>query len=88
MALNLFVNFLRFVVIFPNVFLYPAKLLIFHLNSHSQFWGILYYIDHEYFNIDYDVVWEVLNNDFPELSQQINKYGHVDILSGDLTQSK
>ena len=33
-----------------------------------------HYIVHEYFNIDNDVVWEVLNNDLPELSQQINKY--------------
>lgn len=33
-----------------------------------------HYIVHEYFNIDNDVVWEVLNNDLPELSQQIDKY--------------
>ena len=39
-ALNLFVNFLRFVVIFPCVFAL-AKLLFFHLNSCSHFWGTL-----------------------------------------------
>lgn len=33
-----------------------------------------HYIVHEYFNIDNDVVWEVLNNDLPELSLQIDKY--------------
>ena len=33
-----------------------------------------HYIVHEYFNIDNDVVWEVLNNDLPELSRQIDKY--------------
>ncbi|MBR0178118.1 MAG: hypothetical protein IJQ11_11920, partial [Bacteroidales bacterium] len=41
MALNLFVNFLRFVVIFPKVFI-PCKTTVFHLNSCSQFWGTLY----------------------------------------------
>ena len=33
-----------------------------------------HYIVHEYFNIDNDVVWEVINNDLPNLSQQIDKY--------------
>lgn len=33
-----------------------------------------HYIVHEYFNIDNDVVWEVLNNDLPELAMQIDKY--------------
>jgi len=41
MVLNLFVNFLRFVVIFPNVFI-PCKTTLFPLNSCSQFWGTLY----------------------------------------------
>lgn len=33
-----------------------------------------HYIVHEYFNIDNDVVWEVLNNDLPMLARQIDKY--------------
>ena len=33
-----------------------------------------HYIVHEYFNIDNDVVWEVLNNALPEFSLQIDKY--------------
>ena len=32
------------------------------------------YIVHEYFNIDNDVVWEVINKDLPELETQVTKY--------------
>lgn len=49
------------------------------IDEHSETpWKMIvkmrHYIVHEYFNIDNDVVWEVLNNDLPELSQQIDKY--------------